>query len=1286
MWPWYARKACVSGNLGRTDCGCSKIEDMKMRASLWFLAALLLLAPTVVFAGDATVPGDSCADADKPAGMQQAINNALYLCTTTGATRNWYPQALYVGASAATCNTAHAGLTRYNSGALEICNGTSWAAVGGASILGSTTTGASPYISGDATSGFYSPGASTVGVVTAGTEVLRFTATGSIGLAKATPTTSVDFSAKTDGLLLQTAAAAAAQVCASNYKGAIRFNSTLNNVEFCDGTNWKYFAASTVASCTGTSAFSFTNAANAPLSTLTTSNIITPAGCAASLSVSVSGGGSPQISVDGGAWTTNTSISPGQTLQIRLTSSASASTVLSAVVVIGTTTGTTWTVTTKASNTRIFSTSGTYTGNLGGLSGADTICNSAAAALSYGGYWMALLSDSVSSAKDRLSISYPVVKASNTATTIAGANLWSGGLSNAVGAGSGTWTGMDSSGTNYNAYTGNGGTAAGYCNDWANGSSSYYGVRGIDNQTDSGWLIYYSQLCNNINLIYCIEQPSPGCTPGAFSFTNATSQALSTLVTSNTITPSGCATASTARVSGDGSPQISINGGAWTTSGAMSPGNTIQVRLTTTGAYSQANRARVEIGSAMTTWTATTLANTGTQIFPTSGVFTGNLGGLLGADALCNSAATAAGYSATYWMAILSDHLTDAKDRLAITYPVTRASDGVVVSPTTLWGGSISVPLGSSQVWTGSDAAGARYNLWGGTNSVYWCNDWTTGSSSYVAENGYAVYASSNWLNYSGNNCAAAFTLYCVSQPSQGCSPTGATTFTNLTNQALSTQITSNTITPTGCGAPATVLVSGEGSPQISINGGAWGAGGTLAAGGTLQVRLTTANGYGNTRQARIYIGGVASTWSVTTGAASGTQIFATTGSYNGNLGGLLGADAICQGAATAAGYSAASWKAILSDHWTSANQRLAITYPVYRASDGSTVAAANLWSGSLSVGVGGATYAWTGTSSVGNANSYYSGTTAAYWCNDWTDGSGSTLADAGYANATNSSWMTYTPTGCNGSAVLYCIEQPSPGCTPTGAYTFTNLTNQAINTLVTSATITPTGCGAASKVMVSGDGGPQISINGGGWTTSGTLSAGNTLQVRLTTANAYSNTLTAVIYIGALKSTWTASTTSTAGNKVFMTNGSYVGGTIGGLSGADTICNSEAGILGYAGTYKAILSDQTTGAAARLTFTYPITRASDGYVVATSNIWSGTLINAIGGAVGVWTGTYVTGGTISGHNCTSWTSTSGDGVPGYGSQTNGGATNYWGSWLDNMSYGTGQSCASSYRLYCISQ
>lgn len=88
--------------------------------------AALLLMPASVSAQNATVPGDTCAGGNIAVGSQQANNNAIYQCTSTGGSQKWYPQPLYLGTSSATCDASKEGLHRYNNGSIEFCNGYAW--------------------------------------------------------------------------------------------------------------------------------------------------------------------------------------------------------------------------------------------------------------------------------------------------------------------------------------------------------------------------------------------------------------------------------------------------------------------------------------------------------------------------------------------------------------------------------------------------------------------------------------------------------------------------------------------------------------------------------------------------------------------------------------------------------------------------------------------------------------------------------------------------------------------------------------------------------------------------------------------------------------------------------------------------------------------------------------------------------------------------------------------------------------------------------------------------------
>jgi hypothetical protein len=118
-----------------------------------------------------------------------------------------------------------------------------------------------------------------------------------------------------------------------------------SNELFSGSSTFQYKSCSVGAQDITPSPFSFASKTKVALNVITTSEILTPSGYDGPLSVSVGGSGSPQISINGGAWTTSTTMMPGQTLQVRMTSSASYSTLQTATITLGSY-STSWNVTT----------------------------------------------------------------------------------------------------------------------------------------------------------------------------------------------------------------------------------------------------------------------------------------------------------------------------------------------------------------------------------------------------------------------------------------------------------------------------------------------------------------------------------------------------------------------------------------------------------------------------------------------------------------------------------------------------------------------------------------------------------------------------------------------------------------------------------------------------------------------------------------------------------------------------------------------------------------------------
>lgn len=97
--------------------------------------------------------------------------------------------------------------------------------------------------------------------------------------------------------------------------------------------------------------------------------------------------------------------------------------------------------------------------------------------------------------------------------------------------------------------------------------------------------------------------------PDAFSFSDQTDVATNTVIESDSVTIDGLSPIQfTASVSGDGSPEISINGSGWGTSGLIVNGQTLEARLTSANSPSTQYSATITVGSISDEWTVTTAA------------------------------------------------------------------------------------------------------------------------------------------------------------------------------------------------------------------------------------------------------------------------------------------------------------------------------------------------------------------------------------------------------------------------------------------------------------------------------------------------------------------------------------------------------------------------------------------------------------------------------------------------------------------------------------------------------
>lgn len=296
------------------------------------------------------------------------------------------------------------------------------------------------------------------------------------------------------------------------------------------------FASTTVAapvappSDTTPDAFAFVDQTNVALSTLTESAAITVAGIDAAAAISVSGG---EYQIDGGAWTAAAgTVSNGQTVKVRHTSSGSNSTATNTTLTIGGVSDTFTTTTVASAEVP------PVMGDVPNQAGTEGVAFNLATA----GYVTATNGDSIDSYRIA-SGSLPPGLSMNTGTGVI----------------SGTPTTTGTYDITIQAHDNDG---------WSNSDAIQFVIAAADT------------------------------TPNTFDFTNMTNQALSTAVTTNTITVADINTTVTASTSVGTLVKNGVDTGSSSTSVAV--GDSLAVKLTTSGSYSTAINGTVTIGTGAT--------------------------------------------------------------------------------------------------------------------------------------------------------------------------------------------------------------------------------------------------------------------------------------------------------------------------------------------------------------------------------------------------------------------------------------------------------------------------------------------------------------------------------------------------------------------------------------------------------------------------------------------------------------------------------------------------------------
>jgi hypothetical protein len=392
-------------------------------------------------------------------------------------------------------------------------------------------------------------------------------------------------------------------------------------------------------------------------------------------------------------------------------------------------------------------------------------------------------------------------------------------------------------------------------------------------------------------------------TPNAFSFTDQTNVALSSTMTSDSITVAGITAAAAISVSG-GEYEVN-NSGSWVTgAGTVNNGNTVRVRHTSSGSNGTATNTTLTIGGVSDTFTSTTLtADTTPDAFsftpqtgvnPSQQVFSNQITvtGINTTTTWSRSGGYGVWFNGTFMATAASGTLSPG-DQLNLVLDASASYNTLVSATLTIGGVSAQFDVTTRAADTTPNAfaftdqsgvaqstlctsdtitvagieAAAAISISGGAGE-YQINGgaWVTGAGS--VNNGDTVkvrHTSSASLSSSVNSTLTiggvsdTFTTTTVGADSTP----DAITFTAVKNKPAGRKITSNAATITGINVGVGVTCSA--GADFSINGGAFSTTGTITNGQTVAVRVRSSIVPGRTITATVTIGGVTGNFLVTT-------------------------------------------------------------------------------------------------------------------------------------------------------------------------------------------------------------------------------------------------------------------------------------------------------------------------------------------------------------------------------------------------------------------------------------
>ena len=558
--------------------------------------------------------------------------------------------------------------------------------------------------------------------------------------------------------------------------------------------------------------------------------------------------------------------------------------------------------------------------------------------------------------------------------------------------------------------------------------------------------------------IFSVTTRPADTTPNAFVFTSATNQDPGTLVSSGAVTITGLEASAPVSVAGTGgTPQISLDGGLnWGVSGSVANNGTVAVRLTS-GTFGETRTATVTIGGVTANFNVTTRSSNENPVF------------------------------------------ADFTDQTDLEPSVTVVSDAVIVT-------GIESSVTASVSGDGLPEMQVNEGAWvpAGTSTTIVNNDTirlrlTAGA---VGE------ARTATLDVNGvTQTFSATTRGADTEPE----PFTVATITD----AAAGAVVQSSATITGLEAPASVTISGEGSPAFSTDGGVnWvdaSGSGQVANGGTILVRLT-AGSFDVTRTATLSVGGVISDFTVTSESQdTAPDAFAFTSAL------ALEGNVSTSNAVTLSGITG--------------------SVPISVSGDGSP---------EYRIGAG-----------------------------NWTNVAGTVTAGQQVqvrltASATERATRVATLSVGTGSATFSVETQD---LTPS-ALTFAAVTGAALNTVVTSDPVTVSGITGSVPVSVGGVFSAAYQINGGTWvSTPGTIRDGDTVALRFVSANAYATERSVSLTVGTVSGAFSVTTrTQDTAPDAFVFASRLV------APGTADVASESVVLIGFEGSVPVSISGEASG------------------------------------------------------------------------------------------------------------